>query len=367
MHAPVSRLRRWPQVLLALCLAASLQVTQTLACSTIAFPGGKSPLLAYNFDFAGTGAGYLVLNANGLPRRSILEGEPAQWNARYGSVTVNQIGPGMPTAGMNSAGLVVTLMWNETAVFEGRREAPVVSELEFIQYLLDTAGSVDAALAGLEGVRVQGLVPIHYFLFDRTGRAAVLTPTVEGLSVKTGADLPVAALTNTGYEAVFDHLSRYRGFGGNLPVPERPRSGDDNSLDRFAIAASATRFAMDGISHESAYGLLNRLAGQETRWQLVFEPKTLLIRLRIPGAAETYDLNLAGEDFACKGRPLAADLRQLPADLSLRALQPLDPGHLADSLAEVFGTMRQTALLGDREVAGGIAAGLIAGASCRPE
>ncbi|WP_422373990.1 linear amide C-N hydrolase [Roseibium sp.] len=367
MDVPVRRLKQRVRALAVFCLAIAVPVTQGMACSTVAFPAQTTPLLSYNFDFAETGAGYLILNPAEIRRQSVLEAAPAKWVARFGSLTVNQIGPGMPTAGMNSAGLVVTLMWNEAAVYGGPQAAPALSELEFIQYLLDTSGSVEEALASLDRIRIKGLVPIHYFLFDGTGEAAVVTPTADGLSVNTGAGLPVPALTNSGYDVSFAHLDQYRGFGGDMPIPERQRSGEDNSLDRFAIAANAIRYARKGITSAEAFGVLNRLANPETRWQLVFEPQAQVISLRVPQMAKTYVFDLAGQDLACRGQPVAADLRDLPADLNLENLQPLDPDQLAGSLEEVFTSMRQTAHLGQREIAGGIAAGLIAAASCMPE
>ena len=367
MHVPVPDLWRALRLLPATFLASLVAVTQTMACSTVAFPVREHPLLAYNFDFADTDAGYLTVNARDIWRQSVMEGTPARWLARFGSITVNQIGPGMPTAGMNSEGLVVTLMWNEDAVFGGEPDTPVLSELEFIQYLLDTAGSVEEALTALDKIRIQGLVPIHYFLFDRTGRAATLTPTENGLLVNVDDTLPVPALTNTGYATALDHLSRYSGFGGEEPVPARQQRGDGNSLDRFTMAAAATRTAPDRIRPEDAFDVLDRLSNAETRWQLVFDPERRQMRLRLAGSAEVFLLDLLQQDFTCTLPPRAADLRQLTPDQRLEELPPLDPETLAVSLAEVFSSMRQTAHLGRQEVVAGIAAGLLASASCAPE
>jgi len=367
MHVPAPCLRRPLRSLSGLLLAIVLPVTQSLACSTVAFPGPDAPLLAYNFDFAETGAGYLTVNSEGAQRQSVMEGTPARWAARHGSVTVNQIGPGMPTAGMNRAGLVVTLMWNENAVYGGGGTAPLVSELEFIQYLLDTAGSVEEAFAAVGDVRIQGLVPIHYFLFDRNGRTAVLTPTAQGLEVHTGNSLLVPALTNTGYEKALGHLQRYRGFGGEAPVPERQRPGKTNSLDRFVIAAEATRGAGAEFASSDAFAVLNRLSNAETRWQLVFEPEASTMRLRLADGTGILVLDLQRMPHACQMPPRAADLRQITPDLKLEDLPPLEPAALAVSLAEVFSSMSQTAHLGRPEIVDGIAAGLIHAASCKPE
>ncbi|MCK7615275.1 linear amide C-N hydrolase [Roseibium sediminicola] len=337
------------------------------ACSTLAFPDPEQPVLAFNFDFAETGAGFLIVNVEGIERRSVMDGNGARWSARYGSVTVNQVGPGMPTAGMNTAGLAITLMWNEAAIYGGSTDAPTVSELEFIQFLLDTSGSVEEALAKLETVRIEGVVPIHYFLFDRTGAAAILTPAQNGLQVHTGDSLPVPALTNTSYAAAIEHIGKMQGFGGKVPMPEEQRPGETNSLDRFAIAAGLTGAAKTSFDPQSAFAALDRLANRETRWQVVFEPQSQAMRLRLKGHAEDLVIDLGSQNFACRGAPVGAALSTLTPDTLQDVLQPLEGSGLAASLAEVLGSMSETAHLGQPEVARGLAAGLIAASSCTPE
>jgi len=356
--------------LLLLPVALSLFCLATVpvrACSTMAFPDPERPVLAFNFDFAETGAGFLIVNAKGISRRSVMDGDGARWMARFGGVTVNQVGPGMPTAGMNTAGLVVTLMWNEDAVYGGSANLPTVSELEFIQFLLDTSGSVEDALASLKTVRIAGVVPIHYFLFDRTGTAAILTPTTNGLRVHTGDSLPVPALTNTSYAAALKHLGGIQGFGGEAPLPEQQRPGDQNSLDRFAIAAGLTSVANLRLDPERAFAALDRLANPETRWQVVFEPKSQAMRLRLEGQTEDLVVDLGARNFACRAVPVGANLSKLTPDTETQALLPLEREDLAASLVEVLSSMSQTAHLGRPEVAQGLAAGLISAGSCTPE
>jgi len=347
-------------VLTLLCLS----LAPARACSTLAFPGQDGPLLAFNFDFDKTDAGFLARNPKGIARQSVMNGKPASWTARFGSFTVNQIGPGMPTAGMNTAGLVITLMWNESAVYGGHSDAPTVSELEFIQFLLDTSGTVDEALARRDRVRIKGLVPIHYFLFDRTGAAAVLTPTRTGLQVHAGDSLPVAALTNTSYAAALAHLGRFRGFGGKTPVPQEQRSGKQNSLDRFAIAASLTGLAGTGHDSRHAFAALERLANPDTRWQLVFSPQDRRMRLRLGNFSKELVLDLTTQDFACEGPPVGVNLRRLTSDSLAEMLQPLDRQELAANVAEVLSSLSRTAHLGRPETAAGLAAGLIAAGGC---
>lgn len=352
-----------PMIVTLLCLTAP----PVRACSTMAFADPEHPVLAFNFDFSETGAGFLIVNAEGISRRSVMDGNGARWTARFGSVTVNQVGPGMPTAGMNTAGLTVTLMWNEAAIYGGSTDAPTVSELEFIQFLLDTSGSVEEALVKLKTVRIEGLVPIHYFLFDRTGAAAILSPTQNGLQVHTGDSLPVPALTNTSYAAAIEHIGKMQGFGGKVSVPEEQRPGETNSLDRFAIAAGLTGAAKSPFDAQNAFAALDRLANPETRWQVVFEPQSQVMRLRLDGHTEDLTIDLRSRNYTCRGAPVGATMSKLTPDTLEDVLRPVESRDLAASLAEVLGSMPQTAHLGRPEVAQGLAAGLIAASSCTSE
>ncbi|QFT29100.1 hypothetical protein FIV00_01255 [Labrenzia sp. THAF82] len=360
------RSKPFAAMILPVCFGlASVCLTEAVpACSTVAFVDTQRPMLAYNFDFEATGAGFLTVNSSGSRRQSISEDRPASWTAEYDSLTINQVGPGMPAAGMNTAGLVVTLMWNKDAVFGGAAGLPSVSELEFIQRLLDLSGSVEEAVEHAKGVRIDGLVPIHYFLFDQAGAAAVLTPGKSGLVVHQGIDLPVPALTNTSYREALLHLAQFRGYGGASPVPQHQSRGDQNSLDRFAIAANAAQHSKGRTNAAEAFKFLNELANSETRWQIVFDPKDQQIRLRIEGSSLEHRLDLSTLVFACQVPPLAVDLRQLTSEFEAKDLTPIQPELLSESLTEVLSSMRQTAHLGHAEIAGSIATGLIFSSSC---
>ncbi|MCV0429376.1 MAG: linear amide C-N hydrolase [Roseibium sp.] len=350
--------RKWPFALhLGVCALSVFTFSAALACSTVVFRNQQVPLLAYNFDFEATDAGFLLINPSGASKRSVMDGNPASWSSRFGSVTVNQIGPGMPAAGMNSKGLVVSLMWNEEADYARHNSAPVLSELEFIQRLLDTSGSVTEALSWIDEVSIQGFVPIHYFLFDASGDAAILTPGEAKLIVHRGEDLPVPVLTNTSYQKALEHLKKPSGSG--------VKSGDRGSLARFRIAATALQASVE-VNSSQAFDVLEDLATSSTRWRIVFNPVDKQINLRIGSAAESLTLDLTATDFSCQRRPHGANLRTVSANLSASALAPIDQRELADTMSEVLLSMKATAHLGRPEVTAGLSAGLLASSVCAP-
>lgn len=357
---PAARFLRWPAAALL-----SFTTSAALACSTIVLGLPDRPIVAYSFDFDATGAGFMIVNPKDATRRSIMEDTAAQWPVRHASVTFNQIGPGMPAAGMNTAGLVVTLMWNNEAVYGGNAGAPAVNELEFIQRLLDTAGSVDEALASLDDMRIEGTVPIHYLLADRSGGIAAITPAKSGLQVHTGKDMPHPALTNTSYAALLEEIGAFDGFGGDRAIHRNDGSKDPGSLDRFAVAAFAARHAGPAPKADTAFGVLHDVANSETRWQIVFDPSAQRIAFRISGEAGVHHVDLADLDSGCTDRPLTVDLSKLTDRSVTAGLAPIDPAAAGPVAAKVLGSFSGGVAF-PPDVGNGLIEGLLASARCNP-
>lgn len=361
-HCTKAVLRAGVSVLSTVTVSAA-----ALACSTVAFQQLERPLLAYNFDFDTTGTGFLMVNPAGATKRSVMsEDRPAEWTARFGSVTFNQIGPTMPAAGMNTAGLAVTLMWTDDAVFGGGNGTSIVSELEFIQRLLDTSASVDEALAAIGDVRIEGFVPIHYFLFDRSGTAASVLPGESGYVVHTGDDLPVPALTNTRYDVLIEEAAAFAGLGGAQPVPAGTPWDGTSSLSRFVIAASAIAEADEATTTDQAFAVLDEIANPSTRWQVVFDPADRRIAFRTERGVAERVVSMDDLDMGCVRRPLSLDLSALPPGDLIAALAPIDHDALVASMSEVFLSLKATAAFGRPEVVGELAAGLVGSISCDP-
>lgn len=354
----IAHLLRWPSAALLPFTASA-----ALACSTMVLGLPDRPIVAYSFDFDATGAGFMIVNPKDAARRSIMEETPAGWPVRHASVTFNQIGPGMPAAGMNNAGLVVTLMWNAKAAYGGNAGAPVVNELEFIQRLLDTAGSVDEALASLNDVRIKGTVPIHYLLADRSGATAAITPVSDGLRVHAGTDMPHPALTNTSYAVLLEQIGAFEGFGGDRAIQTGDGSKDPGSLDRFAVAASAARHVAP--TPDDAFGVLDDVANSETRWQIVFDPAAQRIAFRIAGEADVHPLDMTALDVTCTGRPLAVDLSKLAGRTISEALAPLNTAAAGPVAARVLGSFTGGVDF-PPDAANGLIEGLLASARCTP-
>ena len=330
---------RWP-----VACAVWLFASAALACSTVAIGPGDDPLIAYSYDTSATGAGLVIVNPAGADRTSIMDGNAAHWQSRYGSVSFNQMGPGMPTAGMNTAGLVVSLMWNNDAVFPAAGGRAIVNELEFIQMLLDRAASVDEAIDIVDRAGVQALVPIHYFLADASGATAAVTPTAKRMRVHTGADMPVRVLTNSSYVDLLDGLAGFSGFGGNRPLPGTELLKDPGSLQRFVLGASAARHDQP-VSEDDGFAVLADVQNSETRWQVVFLPASRRIAFELADRSGRWHIDLAGIDVSCRLSLDAKRLQDLPDGGGPVGMRPLQSDDLTAVLAEVLaGFARHTGL-----------------------
>jgi choloylglycine hydrolase len=202
--------------------------------------------------------------------------KPAKWTSRYGSVTFNQFGRDVPTGGMNEAGLVVELMWLDGTRYPKADARPEVGTLEWIQYQLDTAGSVAGVLANMKHVRIaERGVPLHYLVADKTGDVAAIEFLGGEVVVHRGESLRVPVLAND-------------------PYATANRGG---SAARFTKAASMLGSA---TSVDGAFAILDAVAqGHWTRWSIVYDLRNAVVHYRTLENRERRRVKLRAFDFAC--------------------------------------------------------------------
>lgn len=358
-HQKSKRLaRRWSATLAAMVIAPA-----ALACSTVALGPGSAPVIAYSYDQSETGAGFVVINPEGATRRSIMPEPAADWETRHASVTFNQFGPGMPAAGMNAAGLVVTLMWNDTVAYPPPRGRPMLNELEMIQRLLDTSGTVDEALSALGEVDVIGMVPIHLFLADAGGAVAAVRPAPDGFVIRRSDEMPVRALTNASYAELIEGIEAFEGFGGSDPMPVPAQIDNPTSLERFAIAGQASRDAQHPVSDVAAFDVLEDLNNPQMRWQIVFRPTEGQIAFRTDENAAVSVIAIDALDVTCRPQPQVSGMARPRRDGAPPAFSPLDDAMLETTLEEVLDLFPEEFGLGP-ELAGEMAVAQLGAITC---
>lgn len=290
-------------------------------CSTFCIDLGGKRLFGRNYDFD-IGEGFVMSNPAGLQKKGAQAAGPA-WTARFGSLTFNQFGRDNPMGGMNTAGLVVELMWLDETAYPGADARPPLGVLEWIQYQLDTAATVDEVLAADAKVRISGQAPLHYLVSDRRGRAAAIEYLGGRMVAHHGGSLPIPVLTNSPYR---DSLAFVEARGGRAPA-------GSGSLERFArasaeLAALGKKPPPDPIA--AAFDVLRGVAQANTRWTILYDQTGGTVHFRTATHPVTRLVRLGGLDFGCKGGVRMLDLDARLAGDVTASLQPYSSAvHLA--------------------------------------
>ncbi|MBP7864624.1 MAG: linear amide C-N hydrolase [Acidobacteria bacterium] len=290
---------------IVILVAATLLVpAPAQACSAFVTDGGGPVLFGRNFDFF-TGTGFVTVNPRSLEKTALVPPPevPAKWVSHYGSVTFNQVGREFPMGGMNEKGLVVECLWLNATQYPAPDGRAALTELQWIQYCLDTCATVADVLDADRKVRIlPSATRLHFLVCDRSGAAAVVE-FVGGKTVTRGpAGLPVRALANAVYGDSLEALKGFRGFGGEREIPAAVQENDV----RFARMAGALR-ELSGRAGagglDRAFDLLrrSRYDGEEspTQWSIVYEPARGEIHFVTRQAPARQRVRLADFGFDC--------------------------------------------------------------------
>lgn len=319
-------------------------VEQSQACTAFSMLTGAGWLTGRNYDWD-TESAWLLVNRRGTMRAGWLQGDPgpaAIWKARYGSLSVNQYGNGFPCSGMNEAGLSVDVLWLEETGYPKADKKPSLSELQWVQYVLDQAATVDEALAIGTAVRItRSSSPLHFYLADRLGNRAVLEYVAGEAVVSRPQEAEPFGITNSVWQASEAFRQQQ---GSAFPLKS------DGSVERYCRAlgfASQTRgMALDTATAVTAvYSILNSVATERTVWQLVYEAQRGRFWYKTAHAPAVKYLDLAQLDFSARGNIEGLPL-VLPQAGSTRAeLRRYEP---VDNLTQVTLALKE---LGDKQYA----------------
>jgi hypothetical protein len=245
---------------------------QPSACTSLCLENGDHCVFGANMD-GSIQEGQLIVNPRHVLKTAwepSTSGEYARWISRYGSVTLNAVGPQFPWAGMNEAGLMISTM----ALVEAEAPAPdtrtpLVSPL-WIQYQLDNSGTVGEVVASDALIRPT-LEYGHYLVCDRTGECAVIEFLDGEMVVYRDAALPVQALANSSYQDSITALAD----GNYWKVTVFSMAGDSQAAEA-GIREGDWILAVDGTeltgveSLEAFYSIVaQHQAGDELRLTVI--------------------------------------------------------------------------------------------------
>lgn len=293
-------------LMLACTALATLLSSPARACSTFCMQEGSRILLGKNYDW-NVPEGMLMANRKNVEKTAATtrSGPPARWVSRLGSITFNQYGREFPSGGMNEAGLVVELMWLEGSRYPDPDARGALGCLQWIQYQLDTAATVEEVLASDTKVRIDSRSPLHYLVADRAGQVATVEFLNGRLVAHTRDDLPVPALTNSTYDASMRYLDRLRNTGESA-------AAGNGSLDRFARIAGRMGEFKRGVTSNAVAHAFETLSGVAqrgyTQWSIVYELDRLRINFRTSRNQAIRTLALTDLEFGCGGQVGVVDL-----------------------------------------------------------
>ena len=322
----------------AVVLAAAARPAD--ACTTFLLERGAERVVGKSYDWH-MGQGLVMVNKRGVAKQS-LPGKPgdrpARWVSRHASVTFNQYGRELPNGGMNDAGLVVEVMWLDDSVYEKPDQRPSLNELQWIQYHLDTQGSVAAMVAAAPQQRVSPLyAAVHYLACDKTGACAafeyvggklVVTPGAKALTNHTYAESVAWAAKQTdvpqglGSLARFARASRQIVEMGTLEgSPSPPATGSRGQSPR-SPTRSATPPAAEPVA--AAFAILDGVRSSESQWNIVYDPVHMRVHFRTRLSRNIKTLDMSKLDASCARAVTLVDIdTDAPGDIAAR-LRPYD-------------------------------------------
>jgi penicillin V acylase-like amidase (Ntn superfamily) len=288
------------------------ELSTDLECTSFCLDNSGYAIFGSNYDHPKDIPDGLVFVNKRNVQKSIAESdsysEHAQWTSKYGSVTFNLVAREAAFAGMNEAGLVVSLMALRESISPEPDRRRWIHSYFWLQYVLDNFSTVEEIIASNSSVRIQGKVPPylipHYFASDKHGNCAVIEFLNGTMITHSGKNLPVKALANSTYDTSVSEWKKITALMKNgKPVQSR-----NSSLRRFFRAAERVSSYKPTDSHaavETAFNILDEVSGQKiqsgpTRWSLVFDTKNLRINFRTILHRAIREIDFAKLDFSCK-------------------------------------------------------------------
>lgn len=276
------------------------------ACSSFCLKDEKTLLFGNNLDFW-TGTARVLINKRGVSKVALIPpGDiPAKWSSKYGSITFNQVGQEFPYQGMNEAGLVVAQMAFEGTKYITPDVRSAISELQWIQYQLDTAESVEQVIASDKNIRIcQNGSPLHYLICDRSGNIAVIEYLNGKFTVKTGANLPYPVLTNNAYLNAAAFTTAYKKMNCLKDIPKTV-----GMSERFGRAAAMLiNYKKQNPAVDYAFDILKEVSQPETKYSIVFDVINAKIYFHTKDNQNIRILNMKDFDYSCKTPVLGVDI-----------------------------------------------------------
>lgn len=200
-----------------------------------------------------------------------------------------------------------TTLWQ--AEYPAFDERPALNELHFIQYLLDTCGTVQEALIAASVVRIdQSTSKLHYLLADRGGNHAIVE-FLDGVLIVHQGRLPIPVIANTAYVHAVQEIEK-----GCRDWSDRSEY-DQNSMDRFLSVAEALNALEEQVPDiDSIFEMLAAARREDTVFSLVYNLDQMMLQVMTARNQERITIRMDEFDFDHKAPALAVNLQKLQSN-----------------------------------------------------
>jgi choloylglycine hydrolase len=287
---------------LTLTFIISMTFASAIGCTTFTINDGNGKIVfGRNFDFP-VGMGHIEVNKRGVYKTAFVQPpeRPLSWVSAYGSITFNQIGREFPYGGMNEAGLVIEQMWLQEASYPPADERFGLTELQWIQYQLDNAASVQDVIDSDSLVRISytSTAPLHFLLSDASGDVASIEYIEGKMLVHRDQSMPYQVLANCTYESSLAYKSSI-----DAGKDTTYNGWTINSSGRFSKAADMIKNMQGQDPFEYAFVILDSVAQEDnTQWSIVYDIPNRVIRYKSALNPLIQEIQMAGVDFSCDDR-----------------------------------------------------------------
>lgn len=268
-------------------------------CTTFVLSDGANHYVyGRNYDFL-FGGGHICINKRNVTKKSLTEKDvkQLQWTSKFGSVTFNQAGQEFPIGGINEKGLVIDIMWFDSTKYPEADDRFALSELQWIQYQLDNAESVNDVIASDSLLRIESIIaPIHFLICDKNGNSAVIEFLKGKMVSYVNNAMPYKVLANDSYEnsVVYANYFCKKNSTHNIPFTV-------NSLDRFARAAKMCKnYSNQQNIIDYSFEILSAVSQVNfTQWSIVYDVSQMKVYFKTIANPTRRSFEIKDIDFSC--------------------------------------------------------------------
>lgn len=296
----------------------SFSSISAFSCTTFVINTINELVFGRNLDWVSEN-GLIVINQRNVHKKSIVlpPNKSLEWTSKYGSVTFNQFGKEFPFGGINEEGLVVEIMVAD-AEYPHVDERPAVNELQWVQYQLDNAKTIEEVISSKQDIRISAIAEdLHFLVCDKEGNVAVIEFKYGRMIVYKGDNLAHPVLENDSYN--FSLLNLQNNTDCRFKTAKE-------MVEKYDENQNVIDYSFEILDSTAIWG----------NWQIVYDIKNMKIyyKTELYQTIQSFDLNKF--DFSCNKNTLVYDLqarnRGDVTDKFMKMTHKLNKSKLKDAL-----------------------------------